>query len=719
MGLATLCFFIILGRFFYLQVIEGGRYEELSRIHHVGRERLPARRGVIKDSRGRPVARNIANHQLSIIPHYFKHADKELALLRDLLAWSDERVAEVKAKLAENADENRRFNKVVVERGLVSTRCPHDQAELELTEPHSERWCSQCGRHLLALDANNPVCEAGHRLDVAEHGEVAACSKCGTEHSSLPTCPYDGNALEDRTTILRCPVCKRRFNNEEAVVRSHLHDLPGVYIDTEMRRHYPDRDLLGHVLGYMNQVNAKDIEQHPDTYKAGDFIGRVGVERSFEDVLRGEHGIEVFVKDARGLRLDEHSLPEDVSQAQGRPAQNGQNVWLTIDMDLQRIARAALRYHRSGAIVVMDPHTGEVLAMHSKPGYDPNVWSGRLTAQVKSEYDNNPYAPMLNKATTGYAPGSIYKVITALAGLREGVIDYDTEWDCPGYYEFGGRRFRCHKRSGHGPDIHLDDSLILSCDVYYYILGETLGMDRLQHYAHDVFLLGQKTGIDISEQPGRVPSKDWYRKYGSIGWQPGFTLSTAVGQGAVTTSPLQMARLYSALVNGGIVYRPLIVRQFEDENGNVTRRFRPEIQATLPFEQKQLEAIQQALVSVVNDVEHGTAAGIRMDSLVIAGKTGTAEAKMVVRGANEDLARWLEQDHAWFAGYAPAADPQIVVAVFVEHGGSGGKVAAPVARTVIEEYFKRGLGVIDLPRPDDPEPPQSEAPLGGDLGSEL
>ena len=720
---------ILFYRFFHLQVLRGSEYERLAQINYISDERVPARRGLIKDRNGRVLARNIDAHHLSITPHYLKEPDKTLPLLRDLLGLTNTEYAELKGRIEEGSTKQKRFNPIVVAKDLVSTHCPFDSAELELTEDEPYLWCPECGAAYHELERGQKRCRYDkHKLKADAQRAVRSCSTCGAAYVEPPTdggaamCPRDGTTLEVRTTNLKCPVCQRRFNNEAAILSANLHRLPGVRLSTEMRREYPYRYRLSHVLGYMNEVNPKDLDTWPGVYRPGEYIGRTGIERALEPVLRGSSGEEVSVRDSTGLSKDPAQLKKLFRGLRGVKAQPGQTVVLTIDVELQKIIKDALRYHRSAGAVVLDPRTGEVLGMYSKPSFDPNVWSGRLTAAAKREVDENPYAPMYNKTLHAYAPGSIFKVVTSLSGLDAGVITPSWSVTCPGYYLFGGRKFRCHNRGGHGEGITLEESLVLSCDVYYYQLGELLGMDVLERYSRDVFRLAEHTGIELDERLGRVPSKEWHREHSPAGWQPGFTLSTAVGQGALQVSPLQMARVYMALVNGGKMLRVRIVKQLEDADGNITRRFQPEVERTLPFAEQQITAIRRGLERVVNDEEHGTARASRLESVIFAGKTGTAEAKMFRKGASDEVSAWLKQDHAWFAAYAPAQDPQIVVVVFVEHGGSGGHEAAPVAQQIIDQYFRRGLGQAPpKPKPlDELEPDADEAapvtrePLGGD-----
>jgi penicillin-binding protein 2 len=650
----------LLYRFFSLQVMDGEKYQGLAEINHVGSERIPARRGLLKDRRGRVLARNVDGHQVLVTPHYLKDPARVLPWLRDTLELTNEEYLSVLDRVRRGRTKARRFNPVVVSRNVVATHCPYDQSELELVDPVSHYWCRLDGAHLVEPDDE----------------------RCALAHMS------------EGTTNLECPVCNRRFNNQHAIVSSWLHALPGVTLRSKMRRQYLGGESAPHVVGYMNEVNPRDLEKWPDAYVPGDFIGRSGVERSMEPEIRGLTGRRYFLRDSRGIRTDPDKHPELKEQLKSVPAIAGQNVWLAIDLELQRVIKSAFRYQHSGAAVVMDPHTGEILGLYSKPGFDSNVWSGRLTRSIKRTYDENPYAPMMNKAVTGYAPGSIYKVVTALAGLADGVVTPSTDIHCPGYYEFGGNRFDCHKRVGHGDGIALDFALTASCNVYFYRLGEALGMDRLAHHGSTEFLLGQRTGIDLFDQLGRVPTKDWYREFGRVGWQPGFTLQAAVGQGSLTATPLQMARLYSALVNGGYVYRPLLVLQLESEQGEVVRRYRPEVQHELPYAPEILASVRQGLEHVVSDSKEGTGHSAFLSMVNVGGKTGTAEAEMFAKGVSEEVAAWLQQSHAWFVGFAPAEAPQLVVVVFVEHGGGGGKIAAPIARQIIDQYFRRGLGEV-------------------------
>ena len=699
---------ILIARFFQLQILKGDEYEKKSAMQEEASAPIPPRRGRILDSSGRVLAENVSEYGVEVVPDFLEKNPGTLPRLRALLGLNDEDYKKVAKKVQRSMTPKRRFDRFEVMSNVVSDRCPFDGSLLQLGESPEYLWCPACGHHYFKLGRDQHHCRFDEQpLEFSESGRVGRCSACGATYVQGGACPEDGEQLVHRRNILVCPSCGRAFDNQVALVHSHLHELPGVSLKTELRRRYPERFRLGHVLGYMNEVNAKDLKLFGERYRPGDYIGRKGLERSlegdpdrpFEPNLRGVPGEEVFLRDFRGVRVDENGVTHTSANLDEKstPAVPGDDVQLTVDVEMQKIVERALRYHHSGAAVVQDVHTGRVLALYSKPGFDPNVWSGRLTRDAKKEYDDNPYSPMLNKALVAYAPGSVYKVVTALAALEEGIVTEETEINCPGYYDFGGRRFRCHKHSGHG-DVNLLAALKYSCDVYFYKVGELLGMDRIERYSEEVFGLGVPTGIEIGERVGRVPSKEWHRQHSRIGWQPGFTLSTAVGQGAVLSSPLQIARIYSALANGGRVLKSRIVLQVSRPDGEVKRRYMPEVERVLGVTPEHLALVHSGLVAAVND-DDATGIEARSDQVVIAGKTGTAEAPQVKKGADEEIAAWLLQDHAWFAAYAPAEEPQISVVVFIEHGGGGGKNAAPVAKRIIEEYFRKGFG--ELPEPAD------------------
>jgi penicillin-binding protein 2 len=366
----------------------------------------------------------------------------------------------------------------------------------------------------------------------------------------------------------------------------------------------------------------------------------------------------------------------------------GHDIHLSIDMDVQRILIRALGSYESGAAVVIDPRDGTLRGIISKPSFDPNAWSGRLTAEGKRAIDENPFLPMLDKSVHAFFPGSVYKIVTALGGLEEGILDPALEVESPGSYTFGDRVFHCHKRAGHGA-IDLDDAMAASADVYFYQLGEKLGIEVLAHYGRALGF-GAKPGLAINgESAGLVPTRAHHHEKTKGGFQQGFALSTAVGQGDVRASPLQVALAYGAFANGGTLYGPRIVETVRDRAGTVLTSNSPRQVARVPGAETQVPIINRALERVVNDPKRGTGTLAAVRGITIAGKTGTAQVREIVRGrGRQTIKRFRDRDHAWFAAFAPYEAPRLVVVVFLEHGGSGGRNAAPVAREIMEAYHE-------------------------------
>ena len=493
-------------------------------------------------------------------------------------------------------------------------------------------------------------------------------------------------------------------------LQGELFRFPGLDIRTKQMRRYPEGYLTSHLVGYVNEVNLRDLTRWPNHYMTRDLIGRTGLERALEGILRGKKGVELFVKTAAGRRVASEEfnyLFTDVKSERSKP---GHTVTLTIDKRVQTVVARAFGgyWRRSGASVVMEVKTGRILAMYSKPGFDPNDWAGRLSTERFLTYKNNPYSPMLNKTVRAFAPGSVYKVVTMVAALTEGLITKDTKHTCNGVYEYAKRPFKCHGKHG---ELDLMEAIKVSCDVYFYKIGEALGMERLAKYAR-MFGFGEKTGVELPEHPGRVPTQRHHEQRGT--WQPGIVLSTAIGQGDVFATPLQVATVFAALANGGTLYRPTLLRNLIDRKGNIIKVFHPEPRRSIGVKAEYLKLVNDSLYKVVNE-EGGGVYDSRLEGLFFAGKTGTAEAKETRPGVTDiRFKKWLLEDHAWFVGYAPVADPEIVVVVLVEHGGFGSKQAAPIAQQIFRGYFnlKSGYRVVvpqkteKKPRPDKDAPPK-------------
>ncbi len=464
-----------------------------------------------------------------------------------------------------------------------------------------------------------------------------------------------------------------------AAVEVHKFQLPGVIVDVNPRRQYIAPKSAAHLLGYLSEINGDELKcgDYPGC-RQGDFIGKFGVEKTYESQLRGKRGGKQVEVDARG---------RVVAVMKTVDAQPGHNLFLTIDQDLQKRAETLLE-GTAGAVVAMDPSTGQILAMTSSPSFDQNDFVDGMSHSQWKELSTNPFRPMENKVLQAeYPPASTYKVITAIAGLAEGVINEDSTFYCPGHYRFGNRTYRCWRKAGHG-QLNVVSALEQSCDVFFYQVGQKLGVDRLAHYARS-FGLGAMTGIELDhEASGLVPTAAWKKKKTGVSWQRGETLSIAIGQSYNLVTPLQMAVVTSALANGGKLFKPQIIRRIEAAEGEVIREPAPEPMGTVPVDEKTLNLVQEGLRRVVNGAR-GTARKIRIDGIEICGKTGTAQ--VFSRKKNEDNTKTPEEahlkPHAWFIAYAPAQNPRIALSVIVEHGEHGSSAAAPIAGDLIRAYL--------------------------------
>ena len=365
----------------------------------------------------------------------------------------------------------------------------------------------------------------------------------------------------------------------------------------------------------------------------------------------------------------------------------GRDLVLTLDMELMRAVDRVFRNRPSGAAAVVEVRTGRVLALYSKPSIDPNLLISGLPQALSREIDENPFRPRIDKSIfESYFPGSTFKPITALAGLEAGVVDPRTMVNCTGRHELGRRVFRC--QHVHGPTM-LHRALVESCNVYFYQLAEAVTMDRIAQMAFE-FGLGRRTGIGINQEtPGFIPTRAWYAQHYPGQWRIGHTLNTAIGQGNTRVTVLQLALAYAALANGGTLYVPQLIERVEGPDGDVIERFPPTVRRRVAVSARHLGLISAALTGVVAD-RFGTAHGAMVEEVSVAGKTGTAQVSRIVRNADNTRRVFRSQrDHAWFAGYAPADNPEIAVVALVEHGGSGGHEAAPLVTAIAREWFTR------------------------------
>ncbi len=481
--------------------------------------------------------------------------------------------------------------------------------------------------------------------------------------------------------------------DQVGAVEVNAPDLPGVSIDVGQTRTYPYGSTLAHVLGYVGAVSEKDLTGDPVLELPGFRIGKNGIERLHDERLRGEAGTSHVEVNAYGRVIRELNREEGTS---------GQDVVLTLDAGLQNYVHQRLMGERSASAVVLDAQSGDVVAMASVPAYDPSVFTRGISSAEWHRLTSDPLGPLSNKAVSGlYAPGSTFKMMVTLAALEQGLAPDFRVW-CPGHYTLGNHRFHCWKRWGHGwMDMH--DSLVQSCDVYFYDVARKLGIERIAAMA-ERFGLGSETGIDLpGERGGVIPTKGW--KLANIGepWQGGETLVAAIGQGYVLTTPLQLAVMTARLINGGRGVTPRLTRGFKLAGAGDEPV--PAEAPDLGFAGRELDIVRRAMDDVVNG-RRGTARGskIAQEGWEMGGKTGTSQVRRITKAEraagvikNEDLP-WRRRDHGLFVGYAPIAAPRYVVSVVVEHGGGGSSAAAPIAKDILVEAQRRDpLGTTPLP----------------------
>ena len=482
------------------------------------------------------------------------------------------------------------------------------------------------------------------------------------------------------------PITVRENLTWEEVSRIEVNapDLPGTMIDVGQTRHYLAGEVAAHIIGYVGAVSEKELEGDPVLALPGFRIGKNGAEKNFETALRGKAGsrqveVNAYGRIIRELRRDE-----------GQP---GDDHILSIDMGLQEYTNARIN-DESAAAVVVDVHSGEVLALVSSPSFNPNSFTTGISQTEWNALMANPRFPLVNRAISGqYSPGSTFKMMVALAALDGGIINPDHEVFCPGYTDLGNRRFHCWKRGGHGR-MNMNSGISQSCDVYFYEVAKRVGVDAIAAMARR-FGFGEKLGIELpSERKGLVPTRDWKLAVHGVPWQKGETLIIGIGQGFLLTTPLQLAVMAARIANGGIAILPKLVRETQRAG-----RHLPDTRE--PFPSMGLSAVHLAIVqrgmSDVTNHPRGTAYRARIEEpgMAMAGKTGSVQVKRITKAERERGVRknedreWKDRDHALFVGYAPVDSPRYAVSVVVEHGGGGSKTAAPIARDILREVQRR------------------------------
>jgi penicillin-binding protein 2 len=629
---AFIAFAIVIGRLFQLQVVRGAEYAQTAHENVIRRVTLPTTRGVVRDAQGRVLASNRSSFNVLLVPG----------------------------------------------RVMPSAR-PARRSRTKLEEQDSFTRIADALRL-------NP----DERLRLATRIRDA----CITD--------------EDRSPCWR-PILIREDLSRDIVaeLKQHAAEMIGAEVVSQPIRYYPYKSQGAHLLGYTSEIDGETLAKYrppgweelsteerqklnPLGYEPGDIVGATGVEHSWESYLRGQRGWEKRVVDARGRYRTGPEADRLLDAPSRQEPLPGRDVRLTIDMELEQSVERAMRAHVAGAIVVVDVRTGRLLALYSKPDFDPNDLAGgsgkdRIREAFNKLY-TDPLRPMLDKTMSGvFHPGSTFKPFSALAALEDKIVPPGDKERCDGYLSFGRRIFHCTHVHG---KVDMREAIAESCNIYFFKLAESVGMDRIARIANE-FGLGQKTGMGVNpEAAGRIPTRSWYALRYKGQFRIGFTLNTSIGQGATTVTPLQLALAYGALANGGTVYSPQLVRAVETSDGAIVQDFPPRVRQKAKIAPENLARVNEALYAVVNE-EKGTAYPVRDRTLEVAGKTGTAQTGYVNPGTDDPKKAWyLSRDHAWFAAYSPAKAPEIAVVVLVEHGGSGPTVAAPIAMQVVKEYHR-------------------------------
>ena len=461
-----------------------------------------------------------------------------------------------------------------------------------------------------------------------------------------------------------------------AYIEARRSTLPGINLEVNNLRQYPLGVLGASFLGYIGRVSEAELQESPDLSNNG-LVGKTGIEKTWEKSLRGKDGYVQKVTDALGREVNSSLFQKDLTSRQSIP---GNDVVLSIDIDLQKAAEDALG-EEFGAIIVVNVNNGEVLALASRPTFNPADFVKGIDPEAWAKLINDKNYPLVSRATQGlYAPGSVFKILASAAALKERAIDPDTLVQCPGYYKVGSHVYKCWKRGGHGW-MNMREAIVQSCDVYFYKLADKLGIDRLSAYMK-YFGFGSPTGLGIEERAGVAPSREWKLEKFKKPWYKGETIVSGIGQGYISVTPIQIAMMTAAVANGGTLFTPkLVVKEVAFSGDTKFNNVPPK--GELPVGKDVLALVRDAMVGVVNG-PGGTGHAARMDNVTVAGKTGTAQ----VISLDAQTSDKAHNDHAWFTSFAPAEAPEIAVTVLVEHGGHGGSAAAPLAKKIIETYFQ-------------------------------
>jgi penicillin-binding protein 2 len=460
--------------------------------------------------------------------------------------------------------------------------------------------------------------------------------------------------------------------DQVAKVEANRIYMPGVSMQIEPKRSYPFGSMGAHMLGYVSEISPQELKDKKryKGYVPGDTIGKFGLERAYENYLRGVDGENRVEVDATGREVRVLDTKEPIS---------GNSLYLNIDMDVQAAVETAFE-GKKGGCVVTDPKTGGVIVLVSKPAFDPNQLSSGVNKEYWKQIATDKLHPLQNRAIQGrFPPGSTFKILVALRGLEKGLVNERTSFSCSGGFPFGNRVFKCWKKGGHG-SVAVHRAIVESCDVYFYNLGLKMGVDGIHEMAEEMGL-AKTTGIDLpGEKAGLVPSTAWKQKTYKDKWYEGETVSVSIGQGAVWLTPIQLMQLSAFVANEGVTFKPQIVNRIVSPKGQIIKTFDPVMKTNVKISKQTMTIVRDAMKGVVNE-PGGTAGGSKLPDILMSGKTGTAQSVGEGKGGHGD--------HAWFIAFAPSDDAKLAMAIVVEHGGHGSSTAAPFAKIVTETYMKR------------------------------
>lgn len=590
----------------------------------------------------------------------------------------------------------RMYQLQVLESDRYKMLADENRINLRLLPPPRGRILDRFGKPMAVNRENYRVLLVAEKAGDVEHA-LDVLSRL------IPIGDYDRRRIQRETRRRRSfvPITVRENLTWDEVSKIEVNapDLPGVVIDVGQSREYPLGPRASHILGYVAAVSEKELTGNPLLELPGFRIGKSGIEKTHDLVLRGKAGNSQMEVNAVGRAIQE------LSRQEGQP---GVDVSLTIDADLQNFAVERMQTEKSAAGVVLDVHSGEILSLVSTPGYDPNAFNIGLSGDEWRAILRHPYAPLTNKAISGqYSPGSTFKVAVALAALESGIISPDQKFFCRGWLSLGRARFHCWKRGGHGW-VDLKKGIKHSCDVYFYEVAKRVGIDRIAEMANRLGL-GQASGVDLpGDKRGLIPTRGWKRAVTGVPWQKGETLVAGIGQGFVLATPLQLAVMTARIANGGKAVKPTLVRA--TSSGGEAKSVEIPPPPSLGISDHSLRLVADAMNAVTNELR-GTAyrSRIKDKGMEMAGKTGTSQVRRISKRERETRVLknherpWKERDHALFVGFAPVHKPRFAAAVVVEHGGGGSKVAAPIARDLLRETQRRTpteiSGETDADRP--------------------